>query len=280
MVEATHPQGQGAGPYVLSEDARSKRDERQATRRAEPRKRAERRRQEKVRQVLLWSAGFVIPHYQPSSIYINKRWPLKNPARAECEGFLRYTDPGWAEANREVSRVWVSRTWAPAAWLLRRNELTRPAIAFDPEDPYEKETRRLFKRLLLAEDIRAEAARGAEDLAAVRELLAEDRRALGRYFENLWAALRRGLEAGSDRAVGRPADRFQRALDSVEWVRTVNSELAALLDPGGPWPDRALGEVWHYLKDTVFEGYSPQFPLPEFHTWANYVRKGRKMSRK
>ena len=42
------------------------------------------------------------------------------------------------EANSEVSHAWVSRTWIAAARLLQRDDLGRPAIAFQPVHPYGK----------------------------------------------------------------------------------------------------------------------------------------------
>jgi len=247
---------------------------------AAQRQQSEARRRETLRVVLLECAGFVIPAAEPSGFHVNKRWPPNRAARAECEGFLRCTDPDWSQANREVCGVWVARTWIPAAFLVRRRKLTSEVIAHEPTDAYEKETRRLFKRLLVAGDIRDEGERVTADLVAAREQLAEDRRALGRYFETLWNALRAKLEAKARGAPAPMPDRFQRALDAVEWARTMNPELGALLDPVAPWSAKALGKVWRYIKDTVCEGYSAEFPLPDFHTWTSYVRKGRSKLRK
>jgi len=261
--------------YELSDDARGKRAERRRARTDAERNQAEFRRRETLRVLLFECAGYVIPEYAPGAFHVNKRWPLKPPARTECEGFLRCTDPGWSEANRDVCRQWVRCTWVPAAWLVRRRRLKSEAIAFDPPDPYEKETRRLFKRLLVADDLQAEAILVADDLVRVREQLAEDRRALGQYFVNLWASLRRSMEAASERALVLPDDRFQRAFDSVELVRAIRPDLCAQLDPLGPWSDAALSLVWRYLKETSEDHLGPG-RLQSFRTWANYVRKGRR----
>lgn len=260
--------------HELSEEARAKRDARRTARNEEQKKRAEWRRRENVRIALAECAGFVIPTFASGSYHVNKRWPSGRAAREECTGWMRCTDTGWSEANREVCRAWVLRTWLPAARLLARNKLAPRARTHEPADPYESETRRLFLRLL--KDPRSEAKGVIADLAAVRVELAEDRRALGQYFNALWEFLRSKLEAQAPGFVPKVADRFQRAYDSVEWVRTVNPELAATLDPIGPWTDKALHRVWQYLDVVLSEGVSSGYTLPPFPTWASYVRKGRK----